>query len=283
LRALIAQAVLDRNTNEVTARESWEQIVALARTVGDQRWEARAKAEIGQILYMDGNVEAATALFRDALLSQYVRLDWGAAIYYTAMVGNGLVEAGRPETGLQYCNLVLRLATISGDRGFPFLAYQGKARALFALNRVSEAQETLNEALAHAQEEQNNFALSQLLVVAGTAEASREPAKSIEYLKEAIEVSRENGFEHVYAWSTWGLAKVYRDAGDLDEAKSLASKAIAAMRLLEDRYHLPQHLTLLAGIEAKKGNSDVADELYTEATDLIDALLVNVRPNSKVH
>lgn len=192
------------------------------------------------------------------------------------MVGNGLVEAGRPETGLQYCNLVLRLATISGDRGFPFLAYQGKARALFALNRVSEAQETLNEALAHAQEEQNNFALSQLLVVAGTAEASREPAKSIEYLKEAIEVSRENGFEHVYAWSTWGLAKVYRDAGDLDEAKSLASKAIAAMRLLEDRYHLPQHLTLLAGIEAKKGNSDVADELYTEATDLIDALLVNV-------
>jgi hypothetical protein len=76
LRALIAQAVLDRNTNEVTARESWEQIVALARTVGDQRWEARAKAEIGQILYMDGNVEAATALFRDALLSQYVRLDW---------------------------------------------------------------------------------------------------------------------------------------------------------------------------------------------------------------
>jgi CHAT domain-containing protein len=170
----------------------------------------------------------------------------------------------------------LRLATISGDRGFPFLAYQGKARALFALNRVSEAQETLNEALAHAREEQNNFALSQLLVVAGTAEASREPAKSIEYLKEAIEVSRENGFEHVYAWSTWGLAKVYRDTGDLDEAESLASKAIAAMRLLEDRYHLPQHLTLLAGIEAKKGNSDVADELYTEATDLIDALLVNV-------
>ena len=54
LRALIAKAVLDRNTNEMAARVTWEQILELAKGLGDERWEGRAKAELGQILYMDG-------------------------------------------------------------------------------------------------------------------------------------------------------------------------------------------------------------------------------------
>src|SRR5207244_7340185 len=216
LRALVAEAFLTRDVNESKARESWERILDLAKAVGDRRWEARAKAEIGQTLYMDGNVQAATAQFRDAVLSQYVRLDWASAIYYTSMVGNGLVEAGRPETGLQYCNLVLRLASVVPDKGFPFLAYQGKARALFALNQNEEAEHTLRVAIAHARQDRNNFALAQLLVVAGTAEASRDRQKSIGFLREATDVSRKNGFDHVYAWSTWGLAKAYRDVGNLN-------------------------------------------------------------------
>src|SRR5439155_3364838 len=56
----------------------------------------------------------------------------------------------------------------------------------------------------------------------------------------------------------------------------MAAKAIAIMRHVEDRNHLPQHLNLLADLEARKGNFERADQLYSEATDVIDALLVNV-------
>jgi len=76
LRGLVTQAVLDRNTNEVGAREPWEKILNLAKILGDKGWEARAKAEIGQILYLDGDVQSATRMIREALLSQYARLDF---------------------------------------------------------------------------------------------------------------------------------------------------------------------------------------------------------------
>jgi len=276
LRALVAKAVLDRNANEMTARAPWKQILELATRLGDERWEGRAKAELGQILYMDGDVQSATTMLREAIVSQYLRLDLGAAIHYTAMVGNGFVEAGRPETGLEYCDTALKAAFFVGDLGFPFLAYQGKARALIALHRNDEAQEVLDEALRRARTDENYMALSQLLVVAGTAAASHDRTKAIRYLVEATNVSQGKSFHHVFAWSSFELAKIYRDTGNLDGADLLSSRTVAAMRDLEDRYHLPEHLALFADLSARKGQFERADELYSEAADVIDGLLVNV-------
>ncbi len=119
--------------------------------VDDKRWEARAKAEIGQILYLDGNIKSAAAMLRDAIVSQYLQLDFGAAIHYTAMVGNGFVETGQPEAGLRYCDIVLKASHLVPDLGFPFLAYQGKARALLALHRTDDAKAVLDFALKRAQ------------------------------------------------------------------------------------------------------------------------------------
>jgi hypothetical protein len=77
LRVLVAEAALRQNANEVSARETWDEILKLASTVGDKSWEARAKAEIGQILYMNGDVQAAIGMIRGTLISQYAQLDWG--------------------------------------------------------------------------------------------------------------------------------------------------------------------------------------------------------------
>jgi CHAT domain-containing protein len=276
LRALVAKAVLDRNRNEIAARESWNQILNLAQRLHDTHWERRAKAEIGQILYMDGNVESATVMFRDALESQYWHLDLAPAIYYTAMVGNGAAESGRAETALQYCDIALRISGLVRDGGFPYLAYQGKARALISLGRSSEALIVLNSAIKQARKEGNSYALAQLLVVSGIATKSTNSTGAIQYLSEAVELSEWKGFEHVFSWSSIQLASVYKDTGHIEAAASLAARAVATVRDLEDRYHLPEDLTLLADLESRKGNAKRSDELYSEATDVIDALLVNL-------
>jgi CHAT domain-containing protein/tetratricopeptide (TPR) repeat protein len=276
LRALVAKAVLNRNTNEIAGRETWQSILDSAKAIGDERWEGRAKAELGQILYMGGDIQSATAMLREGIVSQYLRLDIGAAVYYTAMVGNGFVEAGRPETALEYCNTALKAAFFVGDIGFPFLAYQGKARALIALNREGEAQEVLDEALQRARSDGNYMALSQLLVVAGTAAASHNKPTATRYLLEATNLSQSKGFHHVFAWSSFELARLYRDSGNLDGAEVLSSRTVTEMRELEDKYHLPEHLALFADLSARKGQIARADELYSEAADVIDGLLVNV-------
>jgi CHAT domain-containing protein len=276
LRALVAKAVLERNKNEIAARDSWNEIFKLAQRLHDTRWERRATAEIGQILYMDGNVESATVMFRDALESQYWHLDLAPAIYYTAMVGNGSAESGRAETALQYCNTAIRISGLVRDGGFPFLAYQGKARALIALGRSSEALIALDSAIKRARYEGNSYALAQLLVVAGIATKSNNSSQAIQYLSESVKLSEEKGFDHVFSWSTIQLASVFRNTGNLDAAASLAMRSVAKVRDLEDRYHLPEDLTLLADLESRKGNVERSDQLYSEATDLIDALLVNL-------
>ena len=276
LRVLVAKAALDRDASESAARDAWEQVLKLARVLRDKRWEARAQAELSGIMYLDGDVKTAASMVREALISQYLRGDLGAAVNYTGMVGGGFVEAGQPETGLQYCNVALRLASVVKDIGFPFLAYQGKARALVALHRMAEAEGVLKEALVRARAEQNYVAATQFLVVAGNAAASDNPAKAIQYLKEAADLSEAKGLHHAFAWSTFELAKVFRDVGNLDDAETAELKAISTMREVEDRYHLPDHLALLADVEAKKGKYEQADQLYSDAADVIDSLLANV-------
>ena len=218
LRALVTKAVLDRNSNELTSRGLWEQILELANRT-DQPWEARAKAEIGQILYLDGDIKTAAEMLRDAIVTQYFWGDFGAALHYTAMVGNGFVEAGQPEAGLQYSNTAIRLNSLVPDRGFPYLADQGKVRALFALDRAAEAEAILSEVIARAREEKNHFALSQLLVVAGVGAAPRDSAGAVANLAEAAAMSEASGFHHIYAWSAFELARVHRETGNLDGAE----------------------------------------------------------------
>jgi CHAT domain-containing protein len=276
LRALIAKAVLERNTNEVSARESWERILKLSAGLGDRVWQNRAKAELGQILYMDGDVGTATVMLREALVSQWVHLDLGDGIHYTSMVGNGFVESGRPESGLKYAEMALKAAFLLKDEGFPYLAYQGKARALDAMGRRVEAADVLDLAIRRARKEQNHYALAQLLIVKGIITAAHNPGETPQALKEATEISEARGFHHLFAWGAFELAKSYRQAGNPEQARHHVSRAITVMREIEDRYHLPQHLTLLAGLEAARGDVKRADELYDEATDVIDGLLVNV-------
>lgn len=102
------------------------------------------------------------------------------------------------------------------------------------------------------------------------------PAKAIRYLRAANNLAKANGFRHAFAWSGLELAKAYRAAGDLKNAELFASQALAAMGDMEDKYHLPQHLALLADLEARTGRADQAERLYERATDVIDALLVDV-------
>jgi CHAT domain-containing protein len=257
--------------NEAAARQLWEEILSLATTLGDERWKERATAELGEIRYLNGEFTAAERMVKHAVFWQFVH-DPGAAIYYTSLVGNGLVESGQPQNGLHYCNVAIMRAAVARNAGFPFLAYQGKARALLALHRNAEGDAVLQVALKRARAEGNRAAEAQLLIVAGIG--AENPRKAIEYFRAANDLTRTAGFHHAFAWSSFELAKAYRNEGNIAAAETYAYRGLEAMQGLEDKYHLPQHVALLADLKASRGEFTEADRLYEEAADMIDGLLV---------
>lgn len=273
LRFLVAKAANERVINEASAHPIWEGIQKTARAARDGRWEARAEAELGEIAYLGGDVRTAVRMLKGALLSELLHRDVGAVIYYSSIVGNGMVEAGQPENGLAYCNAAVKMARLFSGAGFPFLAYQGKARALIALHRFTEAEIVIKSALTEARSQGNLFAEAQLLIVAG--DGAQDPTRRVEYLRAASKLSERQGFRHAFAWSTFELAKAYRGVGDIEAAKDSANRALASMQGLEDRYHLPQHLSLLADLNVESRDFDKADQLYKQAAELIDTVLGN--------
>jgi len=275
IRCLVAKAAIQYAENEASAEDVWEKILELANASHDEIWQARAKAELGTIAFLDGDIEKATRLLKTALISSYLHGDLGAAIYYGSIVGNGLVEVGQPEAGLQYCATALKTAATTKDMGFPFMACEGKARALVALHREPEAKQVLELAVKEARAQGAHAAEAQLLIVLGKQAAARDPAQAVEYLRTAVDLCQKNGFRHVYAWSTFELAKVYRDEGDINDAETYGNLAMEAMQDVEDKYHLPLHLALLAQLEIKRGNVAAADHLYSRAEDVTEGMLMS--------
>ncbi len=163
LRCLVAKAAIEHEENEVYAQDVWEKILEFANASRDERWQARAKAELGTIAFLDGDVELATRMLKTALISSYLHGDLWAAIYYGSIVGNGLVEVCQPETGLQYCDTALKTAVATKDMRFPFMASEGKARALVALRREAEAKQVLDLAVKQARVQGARAAAAQLL------------------------------------------------------------------------------------------------------------------------
>ena len=215
----------------------------------------------------------ATQALKTALISLYLQGDMAAAIYYGSIVGNGKVEAGEPEAGIKYCETAIQTAGTVKDMGFPFMAYEGKARGLIALHQNAEAKQVLEEAIRQAQAQNALAAEAQLLVVRGKQEATANPQQAIKDLGAAIDFCKQHRFHHALAWGTFELAIVYRDHGDFAQAERYAATAERETEALEDKYHLPEDLALMAGLAAKAGRTRAADSLYRRAEDVTEGLL----------
>jgi len=276
LRCLEAKAAIEEQSNEDSSRATWEKIRDLAKRLGDRRWQARAEAELGIIAFLDGDVGAAAKTLKTALISAYLLGDMGAAIYYGSIVGNGLVEAGQPEAGIKYCDIAIQTAAQTKDMGFPFMAYEGKARGLLALRRNAEARQALDKAIRQAQSQNDLAAESQLLIVRGQQEAAIDRRQAIRDLQSATDFCQKHNFRHALAWSTFELATAYNNAGELPMAGQYAAMAAHETESLEDKYHLPEDLALMADIAASTGQRKQADRLYRRAEDVTDGLLVSL-------
>src|SRR5208283_3606454 len=168
----------------------------------------------------------------------------------------------------------IKVAEADKDSGLPFMAYEGKAKALVALGKPDEAKQVLDDALVKARSQQKQGHAAQLLIVLGKLAAQQgNKQQAISDLEDAGQFATRVRFYRMEADAMFQLAKLYRDVGDLAAADARATQGLASSQRVGDRYYVPRNLTILADLKARRGRIAEAKALYNHAEDVIDGML----------
>ena len=277
LWCLMSKGYVDLNVNPASAKRVLVEAQALAHTLGETQWEARATGELGIVTFLEGDAGRAATMTGDALLSAIATKDMGSEIRYLEIIGGGFLNLTRYEEALVLFDRAIKLANITPDAGFPFMAFEGKAEALIGQRKLEHAKEPLDQALIVARRERVRkhecmilIDLGELAVLAGDRE------KGKDYFQEAGRVAGDYKLYRNLAQIMINLVEIYRASGDLKAAEECASIAVGASRRVGDRFYLPRDLTMLAKMKAARGDIEQATALYQNAEDVVDGMLVNL-------
>lgn len=274
---LDAKGAVDMEVNVTSARRVYEEARELAKKLGDKAREARAAGELGLIAFLTGEAGDSITLLADALRTSIELKDVGAHIRYLNMMGNGLTLFGRPEDAIRYFDRALQLVRNTPELDTSVLAVTWKAKALIALNKRAEAEKLFQETLDRARlRNRPGLAATILTEFAEAATQSGDRMRAIQYYEEAATLAAGSDLHRVVAMAMFGLAKLYRDNGDLEKAEERAARGVEASQKVGETYELPSRLALLAGFRSDRGQFVEADRLYEQAEDVIDGLLVTM-------
>ena len=276
LFALTAKGYTDLDVNLASCRDAWEQALVTARELGDRNWQARATGELGIVAFLEGDRTKAERLVGSALLSTMKNGDVAAQVRLLSMIGNGFTDAKRYDEASEFFGRALKLASETRDIGFPFMAYEGEARCLTALNKPDVAKNVLQKALDEARRLDKRGHEAQILILLGEQSMANNNIPAAEkYLQDAGELSRTSQFRRMETEAMYELATIARNQGRLRDTENYLLRGIDASRAVGDRYYLPRDLSSLAEIKVLQGKPEQADALWDEATDVLEGMLVN--------
>ena len=277
LWCLIAKGYTDIEIDYRATKRDWLEAREIAENLGQDQWVTRADGELGLVAFLEGSPGRAARLMGGALLSTMASGDVGGEIRFLELLGRGFEEVNRHAEAIRFFDRAIKLAERESDSGLPFMAYEGKARALVATGKPNEARAVIEDALAKARAQQKRGHEAELLIILGTvAESTGDRTHAIQYLEQAGQFATAVQFYRMEADAMFELAKLYRDSGDLETADARATQGMAASQRVGDRYYVPRNLTMLADLKARRGRMADANALYEQAEDVIEGMLISV-------
>ena len=124
---------------------------ALARDLGDTKWQYRAQAELGLAAFYDGDLSTARKNVGSALVAATKSGDRGAQIRYLTAIGIGLLSSKMYQQALPYFDNAMKIAGATPDAGYPFLTDGARVLTLLGLGQITAAQGLVAEIVRHAQ------------------------------------------------------------------------------------------------------------------------------------
>src|SRR5882762_7984847 len=278
LFCLMVRGDIDGEIDAVPMRRDWEAALKVAKVLGDKKWENRASGEIGFSQFLAGDMAAARQKVAGALMGAMMLGDAGAQIRYLAAIGHAFVQMGSYDDSLGYFDKALKIAASTPDTGYPFLVNEGRLQAFRGMGNLDAAEQLADEIIAQARSRQKHVKETQALITAGTvAVAKKDEVKAIENFEVAIALAQKGKFTRLLADAQFYLEDIYRKRGDLPKAESLAAAAAESTQNSGDIYLLPLRLQALAQLQASQGKYRDASATYDRASDILDAMIGNVR------
>ena len=281
LEGLTALGVIDMNTDTRAALKDWTEVMDLAQSLNDKVWEARATGWLGILAFIDGKTARGGRLVMEAIVKTTLYHDAEGEIDFLSYFGEGLNEYHRPQQALDFFNRALRLADATPDIGTPFHVYIGKIAALEELNRRQEAQAVLSGALDEANRSGILGAQADLLRQAGElAVQDHDLVLARTDYERCAAVSEKAHLTRLLADAMFKLTDIYQQTGDLRNAERCVEEGIKAVRQVEAPYELPHYLAVEAELKESTGQYREADALFSEASDLVEGMLLSVSSSS---
>ena len=278
LFCLMVLGDIDGEIDAAPMRRDWEAALKLAQGLGDKKLENRASGELGFALFLEGDMASARQKVASALMGAMMLGDIGAQIRYLAAVGHAYVQLGSYDDALGYFDKALKIAANNPDAGYQFVVNEGRLQAFRGMGKLDDAEQLANEIIAQARSRQKHVKETQALITGGTVEnAKGNEAKAIEDFNTAIDLAQKGHFTRLLADAQFYLEDIYRKRGDLSKAESLAAAAAESTQNSGDLYLLPLRLQALAQLQTSQGKYRDASQTYDRASDVLDAMIGNVR------
>ncbi|HEX7362229.1 MAG TPA: CHAT domain-containing tetratricopeptide repeat protein [Bryobacteraceae bacterium] len=274
---LMVKGDIDLEIDTRTARRDWEQVQALAHSLGDKRWENRASAQIGITAFYDGDLQTASKNVGRAVAVAARIHDAGAEIRYTTVLGMALSQAKMYSQALPYFRRALALARKTPDSGYPLFTYEAELEAFIGLQRYGDAQRLGDDMLRHVQTQYRTGGpqVEILPFLARVALARGDVPRAIADLKKSIAICKAAGYQHEQTEPEAMLAEIFRKQGNFPQAEYFAARAAADTQASGDKWSLPQRLQILAQLQVSQGKYTEADRTYDRASAFIDSALAN--------
>jgi CHAT domain-containing protein len=278
LFCLMVLGDIDGEIDAAPMRRDWEAALKLARELGDKKFENRASGELGFALFLEGDMASARQRVAAALMGAMMLGDTGAQIRYLAAVGHVYVQLGSYDDALGYFDKALKIAAANPDAGYQFVVNEGRLQAFCGMGKLDAAEQLANQIITEARSRQKHVKETQALITAGTIKnAKGDEAKAFEDFQTAIDLAEKGHFPRLLADAQFYLEDIYRKKGDLPKAESLAAAAADSTQNSGDLYLLPPRLQALAQLQASQGKYWEASQTYDRASEVLDAMIGNVR------
>ena len=270
---LIVKGDFDGEIDAPAMRRDWMEVAALAKELGNTKWQYRAQGQLGFADFYDGDLAGAERNVGAALIAAANAGDAGAQIFYLSATAKGFLSEEMNDQAIAYAERAIAIADATPDAEYPMLAQHARLLAMVQAGKTEGIGTELASLLARAKAANDPYQIADLYSTASLiSRTQRDLPGAIRYLSEALQYA-ESGYGNPTSQIQSDLSELYRLSGNLAKAEQFARDAAESAQAAGNIPRIPPALHALAQVQISEHKYADADRTYDRAAVIQDMMI----------